>query len=266
MKKYIDPIPDGGAPLHNNRLNTELQKEFWDAIEATLSTFSLNPTGNFGIIISGCAITPNGGNFDIAAGIVFLNGEFMRLPAATNQTFTKYIAPKAASNITKIFGDGASKNLIVVKDAELVGAAPGAGQYITISSLTSANPRYLKAFKPGAHYVDAAGVESFKVIKTKIYEIGDWNMDASSSVLVTHSIADPSKIRRVQAIIRHDTLSQTFDLYADLGGFTGLSGGFGRINAFEIQLNRISGGAFDNTNFDATSFNRGWVIIDYEDH
>lgn len=137
MKKYINPIPNGGAPLHNNRISTELQTEFWSAIEGHLKNFSRNTTGNFGIIMSGCEVVANGGGFDIAAGVVFLDGEFMRLPAAAAQSFTKYIAAAAPVNTAKLFGDGVSRDLIVDKAAELVGSAPGSGQYITISSLYS---------------------------------------------------------------------------------------------------------------------------------
>lgn len=133
MKKYVNPIPNGGAPLHNNRITSELQTEIWEAMQSLLARYSSDTQG---VIVSGCVISDNAGNFDITAGIVFLNGEFMRLAAATNQTFTKYIAPKAVTYEQKTFADSVAKNLIEVKEAELVGSAPGSGQYITIANLT----------------------------------------------------------------------------------------------------------------------------------
>ncbi len=139
MKRYINPIPNGGAPLHNNRLNIELQAEIWDALSNILRPLGYNyPNGNFGTIIGGCEITANGGGFDIAEGLVYLNGSFLRVTAATGQAFTKYIAAAAPVNIAKTFADSVSRDLIVESTAELVGSAPGSGQYITISDLYSA--------------------------------------------------------------------------------------------------------------------------------
>jgi len=137
MKKYVNPIPDGGAPLHNNRLNTELNVEIWEAMQSLMSKFDSDTQG---IIMSGCVLSDNAGNFDMTAGIVYLDGEFMRIAAATNQAFTKYIAAKTVSYTAKVFADGASKNLIEVKEAELVGSAPGT-QYITIADLVTPDAR-----------------------------------------------------------------------------------------------------------------------------
>lgn len=133
MKKFVNPIPDGGAPLHNNRITTELQTEFWEVIQGLMSAYDGTTQG---VVVKGCVLSNNGGNFDMTAGIVYLNGEYMRVPAATNQAFPKYIAAKTPTFEQKTFNDGIAKNLIEVKEAELVGSIPGS-QYIAITSLTS---------------------------------------------------------------------------------------------------------------------------------
>ena len=135
MKKYVNPVPSGGAPLHNNRLTTELNEEIWNAMEALLSKYDADTEG---VIVSGCVLSDNAGNFDMTAGIVYLNGEFMRIAAATNQTFPSYIIPSTVTYIQKTFADATPKNLIEVSGAELDGSTPVSGQYITISSLTAA--------------------------------------------------------------------------------------------------------------------------------
>lgn len=138
MKKIVQAADLGGAPIHKNDLRESFNDEIWDAIEALLSPFNSDTEG---IIVSGCVITANASNFDMTAGIVYLNGEFMRIAAATNQTFTKYIAPSAVVDDDRQFAGGATNTLFETKGAELVGSIPGAGQYITINTLTGADDR-----------------------------------------------------------------------------------------------------------------------------
>lgn len=128
MKKFINPIPDGGAPIHNNRINTELQTELWDVIEGLLNAYSDDTQG---VIINGC-ISSGGTPYTVTAGIVFIDGEFRRLPAQTGQTGTRYITAGADANTAKLFADGVSKNLIVDQVATTAGAP--SGQYITINN------------------------------------------------------------------------------------------------------------------------------------
>ena len=75
---------------------------------------------------------------------------------------------------------------------------------------------------------------------------------------------DFKKIRHVSAIIRNDS----DNLFSDLQAFDtisgGLAGGPRDISATSIGLERKTGGSFDDLNYDATSFNRGWVIVQYE--
>jgi hypothetical protein len=273
MKKYVNPIPAGGAPLHNNRLITELNGELWDAIQGILTPFTNQLDGNNGFIISGCDITPNAANFDISAGIVFLDGQFMRLPAATNQTFTKYIAAKAVSYETKVFADGGTKNLIEVKEAELVGAAPGSGHYITISSLISARNNYFKNVTPGTEYVDISAVETTRIINRKIVEIGAWDMDATSEKVITSAILGipNGKIVNVDVLIYSDDAiagaSNKFRAPLVGDGFTGSAGGYWYIEEVagsdQIVLARVVGGFFDATIFNDSVNNRGFVEVAY---
>lgn len=137
MKKFTSSDL-GGAPVNKNDLRDIFNSEIWDAVQALLSQFNADTQG---IVVSGCVTTANASNFDMTAGIVYLNGEFMRIAAATNQTFTKYIAPATTVNDTRTFADITSHVVAVTKGAELVGSAPGSGQYLTISSLTDLDDR-----------------------------------------------------------------------------------------------------------------------------
>lgn len=96
---------------------------------------------------------------------------------------------------------------------------------------------------------------------TKIVSIGDWNMDLDTTKIVLHGTI-LNNIIGVRAIIRDDgnvekyrdasismPTQETHDFY------------IGRIGTSGVELWRRAGGYFDSTNFDATGYNRGWLVI-----
>lgn len=103
----------------------------------------------------------------------------------------------------------------------------------------------------------------FGGVKRKVINIGDWNMDADATVAVAHGIADFTKIRRINAMILNDlsTVMLPLDLYS--GSVT--QGGVFNLDSTNITLVRYATGGFDDPAFDSTSFNRGYITIDYVD-
>lgn len=104
-------------------------------------------------------------------------------------------------------------------------------------------------------------------LKMKVLDIGDWNMDTTQTVDVSHGIGDEQLIRMVEVIIRDDGGSFTYPLNSKgviLGSYdTDVQGGVGRMTSTDIRLVRITSGFFDDTDFNSTSYNRGWVTIWY---
>lgn len=99
-------------------------------------------------------------------------------------------------------------------------------------------------------------------IKRKVVSIGDWNMDALSQVSIPHgeAIAD---IIGMSCIIRNDTDTGRISFIGDSVGIAALSYGSSmNVTSTNIVLNRTTGGLFDNTSYNSTSYNRGWVILD----
>lgn len=99
-------------------------------------------------------------------------------------------------------------------------------------------------------------------IKRKIVTIGDWNMDTTTQISFAHgeNIAD---IIGMSCIIRNDTDTARVSFVGDSVGTAALGWGSSmNVTATNIVLNRITGGLFDNTSYDSTSYNRGWVILD----
>ena len=112
--------------------------------------------------------------------------------------------------------------------------------------------------------IGVSGTTTVVSIRQKIYEIGDWDMDASGTVDVTHDLgSDFVNIRSVRAVIRNDINSEIYPL--PTGATAGqLESGVFEINSSTITLVRKNLGEFDNNSaFDSTSYNRGWVFVEY---
>lgn len=272
MKKIVQATDLGGAPIHKNDLRSVFNDEVWDAVEAIFSFCNSNAEG---LIISGCTLTPNGGNWDISAGIVYLNGEFMRLSAATNQSLPKYIAPAAVVDTDRQFAGGATNTLFEEKKAELVGSAPGAGQYIAITTSSDPDNRRFNGILID-RYQDVQFEEEVTALKgirtlstgpyllTKVIEIGEWDMDTGSVVNVSHGV-DYKKIRSIEVIIRDDTDSAYNKLDRMASFSSGVMQGSVTYGSSTIDLVRLQSGVFDSTDFNLISgYNRGWITIVYE--
>lgn len=95
--------------------------------------------------------------------------------------------------------------------------------------------------------------------KPKIIPIGDWNMDTTTTVAVAHGL-DFTKIRSIQVFIRNDDNDELYplDFHA-----TATDTNIYYARTSDVFLGRADGGYFDGVDFDSTSYNRGWIIIDY---
>jgi hypothetical protein len=86
-------------------------------------------------------------------------------------------------------------------------------------------------------------------------DIGDWNMDANASVTLAHGVSTFMNIRSVQVMIRNDNNNLLTPIDRD--------GYVGNIDSANIVIHRTTSGFFDSATFDATSFNRGFITIEY---
>lgn len=215
-----------------------------------------NILGGFGtdFIVQGCVVSGSTGAFSITEGWILLSGELIKVDAqgpfdeAVNGTFTKVTTFDSRGNKEFLNGsiaDTYEKNRGVISGVAGTLAFDGN----TLLELTS-----------GAETLpDIGRVE----IKKKIIEIGDWNMDADSGVSVTHELSDFKKIRSVDVIIRRDGDV----IYSDLGIVEvdgTLGGGWIILNSTDITLTRVAGGFYDAAVYDDTSFNRGFINIEFE--
>jgi len=93
--------------------------------------------------------------------------------------------------------------------------------------------------------------------------IGDWNMDSTDTKSIAHGLSNYKKVRSISVIIRDDADSyyqSLIEVYYSTGANFGGSIYF---DATNITLTRVIGGTFDSTSYDATSYNRGWITIEF---
>lgn len=100
--------------------------------------------------------------------------------------------------------------------------------------------------------------------KTKIVDIGDWNMDANSGVNVAHGLVDHKQIRSIFVVIRNDA-DMSYENLSQVAVAGSISGAAFSWDATNILLSRTTSGGFDGPNYDSTSYNRGYVYIVYVD-
>lgn len=106
--------------------------------------------------------------------------------------------------------------------------------------------------------------ENSEIVRTKIVEIGPWNMDGfSNSFIIPHGLLNSMNIRSIDVMIQNDAQNVINTLYSKEAATTDLSGGISAITNTDIQLVRLAGGVFDNADYNDTNVNRGWVYITY---
>lgn len=103
-----------------------------------------------------------------------------------------------------------------------------------------------------------------RTIKISV-NIGDWNMDTTQEVQVTHGLSDFTKIRDMQCTIRVDSDAAVQEMFTlpKRGVSDQIDADIYAVRGADLRLWRRTGGTMDSTNLDATSFNRGWIAIQY---
>ena len=106
---------------------------------------------------------------------------------------------------------------------------------------------------------DSGGTGEY--LATIVKEIGDWDMVADATVSVVHGITS-ANLRSISVLIRND-LGTTFYTLGGAASGDNINDLWIAGISDNVLLERPTGGFFDSTSFNATSFNRGWVTIIY---
>jgi hypothetical protein len=124
----------------------------------------------------------------------------------------------------------------------------------------------LKWLYSPADNVELPAMGKVRPIRKTILEIGNWDMDATAAVLLTHGVASGNKkIRSVTGIIRDDSGNCKAFPSAPPAAVSGEQQVWVySITLASLGIARLDGGIFDDANYNTTPYNRGWMMIEYE--
>jgi hypothetical protein len=220
------------------------------ALFGIMKAFNIGTNENF--IISGCVATVDTGvDVDVTAGYIFLNGEILEVEAQTVLNGGTIDVYKYVKSTTYDAGGDKTFNDSVLRQTwqKNRGIVTAATTPILTTELDVVRGDRLN--------------DKIRQYGRKVIDIGNWNMDSTSSVTVAHGL-DYDSIQRVTATIQSDPIALLFKgpiEYVD--ETTGLSAGSVYVDETLVYLSRVTGAIFDSTSFDDGVYNRGWIIIDY---
>jgi hypothetical protein len=275
MYKRIDFTQLEGLGFTQDTLDF-LQTSYREALGSVASIL-----GDY-VIISGAAVS--GPNY--TDGWVAINGEL--LPFTGGLIAPNIIIEETSAN--ELFADGANKPVYYTRRAKLASSGGTAySSFVRLDSLkvlkaaiaseatARANADALKVNKSGDtmtgnltipastsanHAVNRSELFDGGVFKTKVIAIGDWNMDSTVFVSIAHGLTQ-ANIRSIAISIRNNSgdlrafaINEIDDL---LGGDSGVL-----VNSSNINIVRKTGGVYDSSLYNSTSFNRGWIVITFQ--
>jgi len=102
-------------------------------------------------------------------------------------------------------------------------------------------------------------------IKTAKFDIGDWDMDTNATKNVTLTGVNGAKIMNISVAVRDDAGTSIYPLeyYDSSGGLVCGAWQWSSASPSIAYLERFAGCLFDGTDFNATSYNRGYLIVEY---
>lgn len=115
-----------------------------------------------------------------------------------------------------------------------------------------------------ANNVIENGTGTLTVYK-KVINIGDWNMNTTDIKVVSHSLgASWNKVVSIQVMILNDSGNIIYPLNT-LNSNGDFSGGVNSMDSttISLNLNKSIPCQFDSAEFNATSYNRGYITIEY---
>lgn len=259
MKKFnLDQIVRNVRKMLYTKSSMEHMSEAYaEGFQAMLGALGVDP--DTVTILSGAEVSDGA----ITAGWAAYQNEIFQIDAASLPTdlgtdvLVWNIESTYRASDPILFDDGSSFNVHEIRKLILEAGSSGS----TIADWDETDD-YTKVSEPSN--------PSFRYLKTKVIEIGDWDLDdggaAVSGISVTHGLSDWKKIRNITLLIRNDDdTERVFPLKADQS--SGKS-----FQVFEILLNTSNGSAISITlngghgaDWDSTNYNRGWLTIEYEE-
>jgi len=212
---------------------------------------SRNMTGNLAILKSSPMIQSrcnNGGTNARLRATNSVNLSGLDVVLASNDQIIFRRIDSDGGNAANIFFTGASDQQATFLDVPRSSVDPS-------NALDLTRKRWVDS--------ELASVEAkFANLNTKIIEIGDWDMTSTFLLNVAHGLT-ASKIRAISALIRTDDNPEIVYDYSASDNNAAIQSFY--VFTTNIRFQTAAGGFFDTTSFNATSYNRGWITIQYTD-
>jgi len=101
------------------------------------------------------------------------------------------------------------------------------------------------------------------LVLSREVSMGDWNVHSTASITVNYKNVNTDfsfkKVRSISVIMFNDDEDTMYDSSLVRAGLESV-----KIDDTEITLTKITGGFFDNTDFDSTSITtRGYIMLGY---
>jgi hypothetical protein len=218
--------------------------------ELAKGMFNVTYAANTPCVLYGCVKTSLGGSdYSYSEGAIFYNGEVYSFPAVAAISIT-------TSDVCTI---------TTTNDPTADPTTKSDGSVVNIHNIRAIVLSNASSVTNGATQFNFSSIQ--KLAKEKTIDIGDWNMDSTTSITVAHSITgfDPKNIISVNVWIREDDYPGGLYGTSLINLFSGVTpnGQVSIVSSTEVYLSRASGGLFDAAGFDSTSFNRGFITIRY---
>ncbi len=205
-----------------------------------------------------------GSIFELAGSIYSCTETAISLAAGTISAAVAvyYVAIPSAGGTTCTFTmDSVTPTWVDAKQGYYASAA-STSRYLGGSYIGTAATYYNKfIYTPDMIFGYLLPHSETRPILTKVFDLGDWNMDTDANNSISHGLATHNQIRNVQVLIRDDADTTNYDFTYDVGAG---AAGYILVQPGVISLVRVGGGTFDASAFSITSYNRGWVTIGYE--
>ncbi len=247
MKKVLSNNIATGVRQPYTQVTHEWYNDMITEASNALAQMCIGENSTDFIVLYGCN-NSNAPNANISAGAIFYNGEIYLCPAFVDASITNAIVGTITTAYDSLdpvlFSDGNSFNVHQVKTIVWSDAASGSGS------------------------IDFADVVFQSGTVKRVIQIGDWNMDSTDSVTIPHGL-DATKIISVNVTILRDIGGgSVLGIYPLNTPYVATTSDFPQhegvysTDATDVSLRRRIGGFFDNADFNSTSFNRGWIIIE----
>ena len=235
-------IDTGGRPFKNEDALEYLQA--FTIFEQWFNDLALGDC-----IVYGCDISGGVGNYTVTAGVLYVSGKLRLFDGVAGVAFPLVLEEESIEINLREYEEGVNKYT-----AEQLKMVPDVGGAFNFDLTTPRTREQL---------LGPAGT------KTKILNIGDWDMNATLFVLIAHGLAF-AKIIKIKVTIFVDDDSPAYPFASNIEVHDSIAvpgtivlAGAVVWDGVNVQISRLAGAVYQSIQYDKLAYNRGLIEITY---